>query len=206
MLSFTVRDHRTPRPGDDHEHLVLLKAGEPPPGRIMLLIHGNKVIKELVRRPQLPLGLAELHMDTDRSIYRTLPHSDDGLPAYTEQMNPVTGCICTPVASLRAAPPTAAGLTSTCSATSSSAQPLGHAAPEMLRRPTRTITEYQHGRISAVATIVLIEWMPPPVRDHSLPPEVSGGSRANRDKPERSEKRASRWGPLRIAEILGAGA
>jgi hypothetical protein len=30
---------------------------------------------------------------------------------------------------------------------------------------------------------------PPPVRDHSLPPEVSGGSRANRDKPERSEKR-----------------
>jgi hypothetical protein len=34
----------------------------------MLLIHGNKVIKELARRPQLPLGLAELHMDTDRSI------------------------------------------------------------------------------------------------------------------------------------------
>jgi hypothetical protein len=54
----------------------------------MLPIHGNKVIKELVRRPQLPLGLAELHMDTDRSIYRTLPHSDDGLPAYTEQMEP----------------------------------------------------------------------------------------------------------------------
>jgi hypothetical protein len=34
----------------------------------MLLIHGNKVTKELARRPQLPLGLAELHMDTDRSI------------------------------------------------------------------------------------------------------------------------------------------
>jgi serine phosphatase RsbU (regulator of sigma subunit) len=37
----------------------------------------------------------------------------------------------------------------------------GTPAPEMLRRPTRTITEYQHGRISADATIVLIEWMPP---------------------------------------------
>ena len=30
----------------------------------------------------------------------------------------------------------------------------------MLRRLTRTITEYQHGRLSYDATIVLIEWMP----------------------------------------------
>jgi hypothetical protein len=70
-----------------------------------LLIRGNKVIKELARRPQLPLGLAELHMGTDRSIYRTLPHNDDD------------------------------------------------------------------------ATIVLIEWMPPPVKDHSLP-KVSGGQQS----------------------------
>ena len=62
--------------------------GRPPP----LLIRGNKVIKELTRRPQLALGLAELHMGTDRSIYGTLPRSGDGLPAYTEQLEPGTGC------------------------------------------------------------------------------------------------------------------
>jgi hypothetical protein len=39
--------------------------------------------------------------------------------------------------------------------------------------------------------------------DHQRYPE---GSRANRDKPERSEKRASRCGFLRTAEILGVGA
>ena len=39
-----------------------IPCGHPPP----LLIRGNKVIKELARRPQLPLGLAELHMGTDR--------------------------------------------------------------------------------------------------------------------------------------------
>jgi len=60
-----------------------IPCGHPPP----LLIRGNKVIKELARRPQLPLGLAELHMGTDRSIYRTLPRSDDGLPAYTSSWN-----------------------------------------------------------------------------------------------------------------------
>jgi serine phosphatase RsbU (regulator of sigma subunit) len=37
----------------------------------------------------------------------------------------------------------------------------GTPAPEMLRRLTRTITEYQHGRLSDDATIALIEWMPP---------------------------------------------
>jgi hypothetical protein len=74
----------------------------------MLLIHGNKVIKELARRPQLPLGLAELH-------------SDDGLPAYTEQMAPGDRMHLYTDGVIEAAPPTAAGLALTCSATSSSA-------------------------------------------------------------------------------------
>src|SRR5580704_131148 len=34
------------------------------------------------------LGLAAHHTGADRSIYRTLPRSDDGLPAYTEQLEP----------------------------------------------------------------------------------------------------------------------
>jgi hypothetical protein len=59
-----------------------IPCGHPPP----LLVRGNKVIKELTRRPQLPLGLAELHIGTDRSMYGTLPRSDDGLPACTEQL------------------------------------------------------------------------------------------------------------------------
>ena len=37
----------------------------------------------------------------------------------------------------------------------------GTSAPEMLRRLTRRITEYQPGRLSDDATIALIEWMPP---------------------------------------------
>jgi serine phosphatase RsbU (regulator of sigma subunit) len=61
-----------------------IPCGHPPP----LLISGNKVIKELDRRPQLPLGLAELHTGTDRSTYTTLPRRDESLPACTEQLEP----------------------------------------------------------------------------------------------------------------------
>jgi hypothetical protein len=173
----------------------------------MLLIHSNKVIKELVRRPQLPLGLAELHMNTDRGINRTLPHSDDGLPAYTEQMEPSDRMhlYTDGVTEGRAADCSRLGidlLSDFVIRHSHSGTPHRRcsAAPP---GPSPNIST---AASPADATIVLIEWMPPPVRDHSLPPEVSGGSRANRDKPERSEKRASRWGPLRTAEILGAGA
>ena len=50
-----------------------IPCGHPPP----LLIRGDKMIKELARRPQPPLGLAE--QATRRGSYGTLPRSDDGL-------------------------------------------------------------------------------------------------------------------------------
>jgi len=135
-----------------------IACGHPPP----LLIRGNKVIKELAGRPQPPLGLAEHHMGADRSIYRTLPGSDDGLPACTEQLEPGDRMLLYTdgVTEGRAADGSRFGidLLSDFIIHHSHA---GTPAPEMLRRLTRTITEYQHGRLSDDATIVLIEWMPP---------------------------------------------
>jgi serine phosphatase RsbU (regulator of sigma subunit) len=135
-----------------------IACGHPPP----LLIRGNKVIKELAGRPQPPLGLAEHHMGADRSIYRTLPGSDDGLPACTEQLEPGDRMLLYTdgVTEGRAADGSRFGvdlLSDFIIRHSHSGTP----APEMLRRLTRTITEYQHGRLSDDATIVLIEWMPP---------------------------------------------
>ena len=46
---------------------------------------------------------------------------------------------------------------------------------------------------------------PPPVRDHSLPPEISGGQQSQPGQVGK-RKRASGWRPLRTAEILGTGA
>jgi hypothetical protein len=74
---------------------------------------------------------------------------------------------------------------------------------------TRTITEYQHGRLSDDAAIVLIEWMPltPPVRDHSLPPEVSGGQQSQPGQAGTKRKAPSRWGtPCGLQKSTGAGA
>jgi len=174
-----------------------------------LLIRGNKVIKELARRPQLPLGLAELHMGTDRSIYRTLPRSDDSLPAYTEQLEPGDRMFLYTdgVTEGRSADGSRFGidlLSDFVIRHSHSGTP----APEMPRRPTRTITEYQYGRLCDDATIVLIEWMPPTpsVRDQSLPLEVSEGQQSQPGQAGTKRKAPSRWGPLRTAEILGAGA
>jgi hypothetical protein len=124
------------------------------------------VIKELTGRPQPPLALAlalaEHHMGTDRGSYRTLPRSDDGLPAYTEQLEPGDRMLLYTdgVTEGRAADGSRFGtglLGDFVIRHSHSGTP----APEMLRRLTRTITEYQHGRLSDDATIVLIEWMPP---------------------------------------------
>jgi hypothetical protein len=122
-----------------------IACGHPPP----LLIRGNKVIKELAGRPQPPLGLAEHHMGADRSIYRTLPGSDDGLPACTEQLEPGDRMLLYTdgVTEGRAADGSRFGidLLSDFIIHHSHA---GTPAPEMLRRLTRTITEYQHGRLS----------------------------------------------------------
>jgi hypothetical protein len=118
-------------------------------------------------------------MGTDRSIYRTLSHSDDGLPVYTEQLEPGDRMLlhADGVTEGHAADGSRFGIDLLSDFVIRHSRS-GTPAPEMLRRLTRTITEYQHGRLSDDATIVLIEWMPSPVRDHSLPPEVSGGQQS----------------------------
>ena len=132
-----------------------IPCGHPPP----LLIRGDKMIKELARRPQPPLGLAE--QATRRGIYGTLPRSDDGLAVYTEQLEPGDRVLLYTdgVIEGRAADGKPFGielLSDFIIQHSHSGIPI----PEILRRLTQTITEYQHGRLSDDATIVLVEWMP----------------------------------------------
>jgi serine phosphatase RsbU (regulator of sigma subunit) len=132
-----------------------IPCGHPPP----LLIRSDKMIKELARRPQPPLGLAE--QATRRGSYGTLPRSDDGVALYTEQLEPGDRVLLYTdgVTEGRAADGKPFGielLSDFIIRNSHSGIPI----PEILRRLTQTITEYQHGRLSDDATIVLIEWMP----------------------------------------------
>lgn len=134
-----------------------IPCGHPPP----LLIRRNKVIKELVRQPQVPLGLAEDEMSTRRDRPVRLAYSDDVVGASTEQLEPGDRMLLYTdgVTEGRAADGSRFGidrLTEFVMRHSYSGTP----APEMLRRLTWTITEYQHGRLLDDATIVLIEWMP----------------------------------------------
>jgi serine phosphatase RsbU (regulator of sigma subunit) len=132
-----------------------IPCGHPPP----LLIRSDKMIKELARRPQPPLGLAE--QATRRGSYGTRPRSDDGVALYTEQLEPGDRVLLYTdgVTEGRAADGKPFGielLSDFIIRNSHSGLPI----PEILRRLTQTITEYQHGRLSDDATIVLIEWMP----------------------------------------------
>ena len=134
-----------------------IPCGHPPP----LLIRGNKVVKELARQPQLPLGLAEDEMSTRRNLPAPLADSDDVAGASIEQLEPGDRLLLYTdgITEGRAADGSRFGidrLTEFVMRHSYSGTP----APEMLRRLTRTITEYQHGRLFDDATIVLLEWMP----------------------------------------------
>jgi hypothetical protein len=128
-----------------------------------MLIRGNKVVKELTSPPQLPLGLAELDTLPGRVVYAGLPASDDDLPACTEQLESGDRVLLYTdgITDGRAADGSTFGaerLTDFVIRHSNADMP----APEMLRRLTRAISEYQHGRLSDDATIMLVEWMPAP--------------------------------------------
>ena len=135
-----------------------IPCGHPPP----LLIRGNKVIKELVSPPQLPLGIGHLGQpcraaDVPRRTLRRI--SGAGADGAAGAGRPADAR--TPTASPRAAPPTAPRSGRGGWATSSS----GTAARARPRRRRsagshRAIVEYQHGRLSDDATIVLLEWLP----------------------------------------------
>jgi hypothetical protein len=134
-----------------------IPCGHPPP----LLIRGSKVVKELSRKPQLPLGLADLDSLARGSPHRREPsRSASGAP-FAERLEPGDRVLLYTdgVTEGRAPDGTRFGVDrlSDFIIRHSNA---GITAPETLRRLNHVIVEYQHGRLSDDATIVMIEWLP----------------------------------------------
>ena len=130
-----------------------IPCGHPPP----LLIRGNKATEELVRRPELPLGITEPALTARRAA-----HPGQAKPTvYVEQLEPGDRVLLYTdgVTEARAADGTSFGeqwLADFIIRYSDAGTP----APETLRRLTRTIIDYQDGRLSDDATTVMLEWMP----------------------------------------------
>jgi serine phosphatase RsbU (regulator of sigma subunit) len=130
-----------------------IPSGHPPP----LLIRGNKVTEELVRRPELPLGISEPALTAGRGARSNQPEPT----VYVEQLEPGDRVLLYTdgVAEARAADGTPFGeqrLADFVIRHSNAGTP----APETLRRLTRAIIDYQDGRLSDDATTVMLEWMP----------------------------------------------
>jgi serine phosphatase RsbU (regulator of sigma subunit) len=132
-----------------------IPCGHPPP----LLIRGNKVIKELARRPWPPLGLGGI--DSRGEIDGGYP--DGGAPAtiYTERLEPGDRVLLYTdgVTEGRSADGTPFGLDRLSDFIIRHSND-GISAPETMRRLNHAISEYQRGRLQDDATIVLIEWLP----------------------------------------------
>ena len=130
--------------------LAWIPCGHPPP----LLIRDNKVVKELFRRPWLPLGLAGTPGAAASDTGDLSP------PVYTEHLEPrdrillyTDGVV---EGRARGSQFGLERLTDFIIRHSASGTP----APETLRRLNHAILDHQHGRLSDDATTVLIEWMP----------------------------------------------
>jgi Stage II sporulation protein E (SpoIIE) len=134
-----------------------IPCGHPPP----LLIRNNKVIKELSRTPQLPLGLAGIRTLPPQYPHGTAPLAEDGSPAATERLEPGDRVLLYTdgVIEGRAADGSSFG-TERLSDFIIRHSYAGIPAPETLRRLTRAISEFQHGRLRDDATIVMVEWLP----------------------------------------------
>jgi len=137
-----------------------IPCGHPPP----LLIRGNKVIKELARRPVPPLGLGGI--DTRDEIDGRQPdggHPGGGAtaPVYTERLEPGDRVLLYTdgVTEGRSAEGTPFGLDRLSDFIIRHSND-GIPAPETMRRLNHAISEYQRGRLQDDATIVLVEWLP----------------------------------------------
>ena len=133
-----------------------------------LLIRGNKVVKELARRPQLPLGLAELdwpaHGNERGGGHRGEPAGASATPpapVFTERLEPGDRVLLYTdgVTEGRAADGTPFGVERLSDFIIRHSDD-GTPAPETLRRLNHAIVDYQAGRLADDATIVLLEWMP----------------------------------------------
>jgi serine phosphatase RsbU (regulator of sigma subunit) len=132
-----------------------IPCGHPPP----LLIRDNRVVKELNVRPQLPLGLSELATLPRAPGYQ--PPPDTGGPIHTERLEPGDRLLLYTdgVTEGRAADGSRFG-TDRLADFIIRHSPATMPAPEALRRLTRAVMEFQHGRLADDATIVLVEWIP----------------------------------------------
>jgi hypothetical protein len=130
-----------------------IPCGHPPP----LLIRGNKVIKELARRPVPPLGLGRIDTHDEPEH----PDADATAPVYTERLEPGDRVLLYTdgVTEGRSADGTPFGLDRLSDFIIRHSND-GISAPETMRRLNHAISEYQRGRLQDDATIVLVEWLP----------------------------------------------
>jgi Stage II sporulation protein E (SpoIIE) len=133
-----------------------IPCGHPPP----LLIRGSKVIRELARKPRLPLGLADLDSTRGGPDRRVPPRGTPGA-TYTERLKPGDRVLLYTdgITEGRAPDGTPFGV-DRLSEFIIRHSAAGITAPETLRRLNHAIVDYQHGRLSDDATIVLLEWVP----------------------------------------------
>jgi hypothetical protein len=129
-----------------------IPCGHPPP----LLIRGSKVIKELARKPRLPLGLG--HLET---LSGTRRRTDDAAWVYRERLEPGDRLLLYTdgITEGRSASGTPFGIERLSDFVIRNSN-AGISAHETLRRLNHAIVEYQNDRLTDDATIVLVEWMP----------------------------------------------
>lgn len=148
-----------------------IPCGHPPP----LLIRDNRVIRELDRRPQLPLGLSDFDRLTGYGAGAIGPGGPgQEIPVYTEQLSPRDRLLLYTDGIIEGrADGESFGLqrlTEFFTGPGETRTP----APETLRRLNRAITGYQQGRLSDDATIVMVEWRPDQL-ERELSPQARDG-------------------------------
>ncbi len=146
-----------------------IPCGHPPP----LLIRGNRVIRELSRLPQLPLGLADLDLLTGFGAEFAGPGRPP--PVYTERLAPGDRLLLYTDGIIEGQAPDGRSfgmqrLTDFFLWDGNGRTP----APETLRQLNRAISDFQQGRLSDDATIVMVEWRPAQL-ERELTPQARDG-------------------------------